>query len=128
MEQIYAIENLVNHRKYVGRTSNLKNRIKLHKNNLLGNRHPNKLLQDDFNKYGIDNFEFYVLQEGENLGRSTAEKDWILKLKTYDNRYGYNQKDPIVFSRHGYFTRHIPKEEHELLYKQLGTTVEELLK
>ena len=119
MEYIYMIENLVNHRKYIGRTSRFQNRIKLHKNNLIANRHPNKLLQEDFNNYGIGNFIFAILEQKESFGRTNAERDWILKLKTYDIRYGYNQKDPIVLSRHGCFTKNIPKEEHEFLYKQL---------
>lgn len=126
MEYIYVIENLVNHRKYVGRTSKFQNRIKLHRNNLLANRHPNKLLQEDFNKYGMDNFKVDILEESESFGRTSAEKDWILKLKTYDTRYGYNQKDPIVWCRYGCFTKNIPEEEHEILYKQLGVSVEEL--
>lgn len=119
MEYIYMIENLVNHRKYIGRTSKFQNRIKLHKNNLIANRHPNKLLQEDFNNYGIDSFIFSILEQKESLGRTNLERDWILKLKTYDTRYGYNQRDPIVLSRHGCFTKNVPKEEHEFLYKQL---------
>lgn len=119
MEYIYMIENLVNHRKYIGRTSKFQNRIKLHKNNLIANRHPNKLLQEDFNNYGIDNFIFSILEQKECLGRTNLEREWILKFKTYDTRYGYNQRDPIVLSRHGCFTKNVPKEEHEFLYKQL---------
>ena len=119
MEYIYMIENLVNHRRYIGRTSKFQNRIKLHKNNLIANRHPNKLLQEDFNNYGIENFIFTILEQKESLGRTNLERDWILKLKTYDTRYGYNQRDPIVLSRHGCFTKNVPKEEHEFLYKQL---------
>ena len=60
MEFVYLIENIVTHRKYVGRTRQLERRVKLHKNALIGKRHPNELMQNDCNKYGIESFKFLL--------------------------------------------------------------------
>lgn len=96
MQYIYLLKNKVTGRGYVGRTCQPKNRLKLHMNNLKANRHPNELMQEDFNLYGVDSFEFEILAEYEQLTRTGIEKQWILKLKTHLKQFGYNYKDPCV--------------------------------
>jgi group I intron endonuclease len=58
---IYQIVNLVNGKRYIGSAANLKLREKQHKECLKGNRHHNKYLQNSYDKYSEDSFEFQVL-------------------------------------------------------------------
>lgn len=58
---IYQIVNFVNGMRYIGSSSNLKNRLCEHKRQLNKNCHTNKFLQNASNKYGINNFKFEIL-------------------------------------------------------------------
>ena len=120
MENIYLLRNKANGKVYVGRTSKFNFRKKLHINNLRANRHTNKMLQDDFNSYGEENFEFEIVEESEKgFGRSHIEHNWMKKLKTYDSSFGYNIKDPYFFNNGK------PTKNYMVLFQ---TTVEELIK
>lgn len=100
MEFIYLIKNKANGKIYVGRTRKFFNRKKLHLNGLRAGRHPNRIMQDDFNMYGEESFEFEVVEESEKgFGRTCIEKQWMIKLKTYDVNYGYNCNDPCFMHR-----------------------------
>lgn len=59
---IYQIKNKVNHKIYVGSSINMYLRFLDHRAELRHNTHSNPHLQNAFNKYGEDNFEFSVLQ------------------------------------------------------------------
>ena len=89
---IYCIENKINHKKYIGQSVNIYQRRNQHKNELLRNCHDNDYLQKSFNKYGLDNFEFYILEEctPENLDK--REIYYINHYHTLDDNYGYNLK------------------------------------
>ena len=100
METIYLLKNNVNGKIYVGRTGRLSNRKKLHINSLRARRHPNKMLQEDFNKFGEDAFRFEIAEQSEKgFGRTYVEKAWMIKLKTYDKNFGYNYNDPCFMHR-----------------------------
>ena len=59
---IYIIQNLVNENIYIGSSINIKRRFSQHKSTLRHNTHKNKHLQNAWNKYGEDNFEFIILE------------------------------------------------------------------
>lgn len=91
MYTIYAIKCKVNNKLYIGRTHRkITDRIKAHLSSLRSNRHTNKQLQEDFNKYKEDNFEFYEIEKTENKRREFYYMD---KYNTCNNEYGYNYKD-----------------------------------
>ena len=60
---VYAIVNKKNGKMYVGSTGNLRKRSYEHKSKLRNNYYRNQLLQDAYNKYGKENFEFKILEK-----------------------------------------------------------------
>ena len=61
MKGIYAIINKRNNKKYIGESMDISRRWEEHKKDLNLNCHNNYKLQNDWNKFGEDNFEFRVL-------------------------------------------------------------------
>lgn len=58
---VYQIVNLINGKRYVGSSKNINQRIAQHKRALRKNRHVNNYLQNSYNKYGENLFEYSVL-------------------------------------------------------------------
>lgn len=73
---IYIIRNLANDKVYIGKSKNIKQRKNTHFSALKLNKHNNQHLQNSYNKYGKNNFEFDVLEYCEESLLPT--KDWIL--------------------------------------------------
>lgn len=59
---VYKIENKVNKKVYVGESENIIRRWDEHKKALASGNHHSYKLQADFNEYGIDNFNFEILE------------------------------------------------------------------
>ncbi len=89
---IYCIENIINHKKYIGQSVDIYNRWRNHKNELLHNCHDNDYLQKSFNKYGLDNFSFYIIEECFPQNLDEREIYYINYYHTLDDNYGYNLK------------------------------------
>ena len=89
----YIIGCKVNDKMYVGATRNPSSRYSSHISKLRKNKHSNKSLQNDFNRFGEENFVFRVIDASTDGWRGRKEKEWMEKLKTYDPNYGYNQND-----------------------------------
>lgn len=87
---IYCIENLINHKKYVGQSIDIYRRWKDHKHELNGNRHHNIYLQRAWDKYGEDNFDFYVLEKCDVSVINDKEIYYINKFDCMNGKYGYN--------------------------------------
>lgn len=87
---IYAIINLRNNKFYIGSTNNLYVRKKGHFNDLKGNRHKNKHLQNAYNK----DSDFFIMVEIETINYLDILRDreqfWLDELKCFDNKIGYN--------------------------------------
>ena len=93
MYYIYKIENLINHKKYIGLTNNIVRRRNRHFTDLRCNRHDNLFLQKEANIYGLNNFSFEQIFEGDVTSQEIGnlEKYYI---KQYDSYYnGYNQNE-----------------------------------
>ena len=97
---IYCIRNKINNKKYIGRTAwNINKRFGKHKGQLINNKHYSKNLQEDFNKYDIDNFEFIILDEFTFYDKELLkkvlkdmERFYIDLWDTENETKGYNNK------------------------------------
>lgn len=93
MYYIYKIENLKNHKVYIGLTNNTARRRARHFTNLRRNVHDNHFLQKEYNIYGEDNFSFNIEFEGDVTEQEIGNKEKEF-IKKYDNyRNGYNQNE-----------------------------------
>lgn len=64
---IYGIRNKLNNKIYIGKTIvNFGDRWDCHRSQLRGNYHGNPHLQNAWNKYGEENFEFVIIEECDN--------------------------------------------------------------
>lgn len=70
---IYQITNLKNNKFYIGSTNNFKIRKQKHLWDLKNNKHVNKHLQNSYNKYGENVFEFKILLECDNIKEKEQE-------------------------------------------------------
>ena len=88
---IYKITNLVNGKFYIGSSRNLYKRIRGHKNDLIGDRHGNILLQSSWNKYGKENFSFEILEFVDSLLQlQPIEQKYINNTQCANKKIGFN--------------------------------------
>lgn len=89
MTGIYAIRNKINGKHYVGQSIDIKNRWIQHRSRLRCGNHENYHLQNAYNMYSEDNFEYLVLEECDVCQLDEKEKFYIEKYNSYND--GYNQ-------------------------------------
>lgn len=87
---IYCIENLLNHKKYIGQSVNIYKRWRQHKNALRNQKHDNDHLQHSWNTYGECNFSFYIICKCDVDNLNDLEIHYIDEYQTTDDRFGYN--------------------------------------
>lgn len=74
---IYKITNILNNKVYIGQSSSITRRFKVHKKlglGLLDSSHYKIDLYNDMKKYGIENFKFEIL---EKVSLDELEEKWI---------------------------------------------------
>lgn len=59
---IYCIENITNHKTYIGSSKNIYQRLLKHFALLRHNKHQNAHLQNAWNKYGENSFRWFILE------------------------------------------------------------------
>jgi len=89
---IYKITNLANNKIYIGSAVNIKNRFKTHKRLLKDNKHFNNHLQSAYVKYGIDNFNYEIIEVTTLREMLDREIYWITILNANNSKYGYNKR------------------------------------
>ena len=93
MYYIYKIQNLINHKKYIGLTNNIQRRRSRHFTDLKCNKHDNSFLQKEYNIYGAENFIFNIEFQGDISAEQVGEKEKYY-IKFYDSyKNGYNQNE-----------------------------------
>ena len=96
---IYCIENLINYKKYIGQSVNIYARWKQHISELNENKHFNDYLQKSWNKYGEDNFKFYVIEYCDINELDDKEIYYIDFYQTLNRDTGYNLMSGGTFGR-----------------------------
>lgn len=92
---IYVIRCKITMSLYVGQSKRIINRWLEHNGRLLKGIHTNKHLQNAFNKYGINEFEFAIIEytEADKKVLDARERYWIKyyrRIFGYHNVYNYN--------------------------------------
>lgn len=85
MKYIYLYRNLINNKKYVGQTNNIERRKKQHRDDSFNNYDCNRFYQPihcAIRKYGLENFEFKIIEECLEENASEREQYWIKFHKT----------------------------------------------
>lgn len=95
MYTVYKIK--CNNKCYIGQTKDYKRRIQDHTYNLRTNKHCNRHLQEDYNKYGIDCLEYEILEECESRKQALErETYWINYYGGIESDKVYNFQDNIT--------------------------------
>lgn len=81
---IYRIRNLVNGKCYIGKSVDIYHRFKEHREG----RRSSAILQRAFNKYGLENFSFEIIEECNKEDLCSREDYWIESTGSRIN--GYN--------------------------------------
>lgn len=101
MRGIYKIENKINGKVYIGESLDIKRRWKEHIKDLDKNKHHSYKLQEDWNKYGKDSFNFEVISK---LDKTISNYIDRFVLVIYENKYmikydslnnGYNLENTL---------------------------------
>lgn len=99
---VYQIISKIDNKRYIGSTkSSFHSRKTKHLGALAKNNHFNSHLQRAYNKYGINNFLFEVLEICSKSECVARESFLIDKYKSYDRKYGYNNM-PVAPYKHGF--------------------------
>jgi len=80
---VYAIENAVNGRRYIGSTTNYKSRWHSHRSTLRRGKHHSFILQKAWNKYGEEAFTFKLLLVCDKAHRIDYENR-LMPLQAYN--------------------------------------------
>ena len=104
---IYKITNKINNKIYIGQSNDIKRRKNEHR---CIEHETNKSLKKAYIKYGLENFDFEVLEECKLEELNDKEKYWIELLKPQYNRTSGGDGSP----------NHKVSEETRKLLKQKG--------
>lgn len=88
MTGIYQIRDIINNKSYIGLSINIEKRWLQHKSALNRNKHCNQKLQNAWNKYGAENFEWNVLEQCEYQDCFNKEIEYIQYFNSFED--GYN--------------------------------------
>lgn len=89
MVGIYKITNKINNKVYIGQSSDIKRRWRTHRQSFK-NKRKDTVLTKAFQKYGIENFTFEVLEECDISELDCKEQFYIEYYDSYNQGYNMN--------------------------------------
>ena len=98
---IYKIVNLINNKVYIGSSKDYKQRLRQHRNQLKSKVHCNNHLQSSYNKNGVSNFKFELIELCNKNELIDKEKYYINLFDCLNPLKGYN-KATIIENTSGY--------------------------
>ena len=119
MYYIYKITNKTNNKSYIGFTSNLKERFKVHRS-----KQTNLIISRAIRKYGVDNFTFDILYQSfdKDYALNVMEQKYIEEYDTINQ--GYNQRKGgfalIGSDNYMYGKTHSEETKHKISIKAKG--------
>lgn len=90
---IYIVHNKKNDKAYICASSNVQRAISQLKYMLRNDKCPNNALQEDWNYYGSETFEFKLLEKCFEPDFYPYKKKWIEHYQATNELYGYNNPD-----------------------------------
>jgi len=88
---VYEIRDKMNNKVYIGSTRNFSKRWGTHIADLRRNRHHSPNLQESYNKYGENNFNFNIIEYVEDFNDLLLkEQRWMDLTESYNEKTGYN--------------------------------------
>ena len=77
---VYSIHNIKSEQQYIGSSKNVRQRVLWHIDDLEQNCHPNHVIQSDYLKYGISQFESKVIEVGISPSDLTSRESYHITL------------------------------------------------
>lgn len=113
---VYCIEHKGTSRKYIGSSINVQFRITQHFLDLRCGRHANRYLQRAFDKYGEDDFFWYLLEQADENVLLEIEQKWIDEKCACDRKKGFNLAldalSPMKGRKHSEETKRMISEKY----------------
>ena len=101
MTGIYKIENMINHKVYIGQSVLIETRWSAHRGRLNRGKMGKHPLQQSWTKYGENNFSFSVLEECSADELDEREIYYISLYNSTNRKFGYNIESGGASKFHG---------------------------
>ena len=123
---IYLITSKHNGNKYVGQSVNIGRRWNEHLSDLRLNKHGAKYLQNHFNKYGIEDLSFEVLEEVIDLQKLTEREQYWMDTLNPEFNYKHAAGSVLGLKREGakYYCYHKIRKVYRTYYKVNGKSLD----
>jgi group I intron endonuclease len=100
LKVIYKILNIITNDFYIGSTNNHIKRFAEHKRQLLKNIHHNIILQNSYNKYGINSFQYEIIEFVENQNDLLNREQYYLDLLKPTFNIAISSSAPMLGKKH----------------------------
>ena len=122
---IYKITNKINNKCYIGQTADYKRRFNEHKAKGYDNE-KNKSLYLAFDKYGIENFIFEIIED-KTPNYNEREKFWIKYYDSYNNGYNMTEggeEPPLNVKENSPFATHSQEDVNKVVDLIINTKMQ----
>lgn len=117
---VYQILNIVNDKRYIGSSIDMRVRLRNHRWSLQRKSHTGVKLQNAWNKYGSECFCFDVIEFVEDKSKLAEREQYWIDLYQSASSGGYNIK-PLAYSNSGF--KLSQETKNKISAKRLGTKV-----